>query len=85
MEPDFTKKNIPDWFICDWFYFFFWLNLVIAVLYLIAMLMTMGSSMPKGARFPSMAGALVGIFLGATNMLFFYLICDRTLKPTTAY
>ena len=78
MEPDFTKKNIPDWFICDWFYFFFWLNLVIAVLYLVFVLMT-GAA--KGLRVATMTGGLIGMMLGATNMLFFYLLCDRSLKP----
>jgi len=79
MEPEFTKKNIPDWLICDWFYFFFWLNLVIAVLYFV-FIVTAGAA--KGLRAATMTGGIIGMLLGATNMLFFYLVCDRSLKPT---
>lgn len=82
MEPEWTKKFVPDWLICDWFYFFFLVNLVLVVVYIVAMVGISVSKMGSGIRFATLFGASLSVLLGLTNTLFFYLMCDRTLKPT---
>jgi uncharacterized membrane protein len=79
MEPEFTKQ-IPSSTVCNFFYIFFVVYAVIAVL---ALLTTVGLfSMTKkmgGAGIAGGIGYLLMMALAATQALFFYLICDRSL------
>jgi hypothetical protein len=81
-EPNFTQQ-IPSNTVCNWFYFFFALNafvfglLVLSVVY-ITVTSTKGLS---GAMKMDVFRAFIGLILAGTNMLFFYIMCARALKP----
>ncbi len=67
---------------CDWFYFFFIIRvtlfavLAVAVVYLFAM---SSGSVFKGDMGFKLFAAFLGMIVAATDALFFYLICDRSL------
>lgn len=81
-EPTFTQQ-ISSSTVCNWFYFFFALNafvfglLVLSVLYIAA---TSSKSL-SGAMKMDLFRAFIGLILAGTNMLFFYIMCARSLKP----
>ena len=83
MEPQWTKQ-VPNWLLCDWFYAFFVINafvltlLVVSVVYLI-----FSSGLPKGIRGIQIFFVMLQLVLTGTTTLFYYLICDRALKPTS--
>jgi len=76
-------KTIPSWAICNWFYIFFVVNLIVAGLIILgtayALVSTRGAKLftPTNTFF-----ALLQLVVAGTNTLFFFLICDRSLKPT---
>ena len=75
-------KNIPSWVICDWYYVLFIINIVMFLIIIIASLLV---STMKGVHKGMMRGHILlyvisGTF-AATNALFYYLMCDRALKP----
>ena len=80
-EPKWTK-NISNRSICDWFYIFFLANVIIIFLVIGAGLyavISKGSS--KIFTGSNIFFALLQLIVSGTNMLFFFLICDRSLKP----
>lgn len=81
MEPEWTKQ-ISNRLLCDWYYFLFMLNLVVFGLLIISGLFLMTTkSVPKGIIAVQLfTNIILGVFAG-TNALFYYLICDRALKP----
>ena len=83
MEPTWTKR-IPDWAICNWFYTFFVVNVIVMSLLIAALIYTFvtrhGSKM---ITVPNVFLAFIQLTVAGTNMLFYYLICDRSLKPTS--
>jgi hypothetical protein len=81
MEPTWTKQ-IPDRLLCDWYYFLFILNLVVFGMLIISGLFLMTSkAVPKGlVGIQLFMNLVLGVFAG-TNTLFYYLICERALKP----
>jgi hypothetical protein len=81
MEPTWTKQ-IPDRLLCDWYYFLFILNLVVFGMLIISGLFLMTSkAVPKGlVGIQLFTNLVLGVFAG-TNTLFYYLICERALKP----
>jgi len=78
MEPQWMQR-ISSTFICDWFYFFYMVNLIVALLSLgkivFMMVKTRMLSTSMGIISLLMTIAILGI--SVTNSLFFYLICDR--------
>jgi hypothetical protein len=82
-EPTWTKQ-ISSGLVCDWFYFFFIIRvtlfavLAVAVVYLFAM---SSGSVFKGDMGFKLFAAFLGMIVAATDALFFYLICDRSLHP----
>jgi hypothetical protein len=81
MEPNWTKR-IPDWAICNWFYTFFVVNVIVFSLIIAASLyVTLFKT--KNFTAPNMFFALLQLMVAGTNMLFYYLICDRSLRPTS--
>ena len=77
MEPTWTK-TIPSWFICDWFYVIFIINLVaLSALVLYTIVLVTSRTAPRAVVITNI---VISIF-GATSTLFYYLICDRALKP----
>jgi hypothetical protein len=82
MEPTWTKQ-LPSWLVCDWFYAFFMINLILACALLLSVLyLLLASKAPKGIMGFRLFVLLVQLGLATTSTLFFYLICDRSLKPT---
>jgi hypothetical protein len=82
MEPAWTKQ-IPNTLLCDWFYAFFLINLGLLALIVVAMLYLLLSSakVPKGILGFRLFLLLIQLVIAGTGTLFFYLICDRSLKP----
>jgi hypothetical protein len=83
MEPEWTKK-IPNWFICDWFFLFFSLNAVAFALLLLSTiyLVFVSRGVPATLKPYMLFYGLMSIMVSGTSTLFYYLICDRSLKPT---
>jgi len=73
MEPNWTKQ-ISSNTVCDWFYIFFIFNAVFVVL----LVGTLFSSM-KGSTRSRLFQVLPAAIIGAVNVLFWYLMCDRAL------
>jgi hypothetical protein len=81
-EPEWTKA-IPSWVICDWFFLFFVLNAFILVVLLFSIIfMTVSSTLPKNLRFSNIFMLVTQLMVSGTSTLFYYLLCDRSLKPT---
>jgi hypothetical protein len=80
MENNLTK-NIPSWFVCDWFYAFFVINAVVGALLLIAILFAAVSysSIFKGPMGIQTFTSILTLVVATTNMLFFYIMCNRSL------
>lgn len=82
MEPTWTKR-IPSWAMCNWFYTFFVINAIVLALLVSAILYALVSrTAMKMITVPHAFMALIQLTIAGTNMLFFYLICDRSLHPT---
>jgi hypothetical protein len=80
-EPKWTKA-ISNRAICDWFYIFYLANVIIICLVIgvgLYALITKGHS--KVFTSSNVFFALLHLIVSGTNMLFFFLICDRSLKP----
>ena len=80
-EPKWTK-NIPSWAMCNWFYAFFLVNVIVAALIIFSLAYVfLAKSALKHVTPYTIFLAILHLFVAGTNALFFYLICDRTLKP----
>ncbi len=80
-EPEWTKQ-IPSWAICDWFYLFFLLNAVVLVMFLLSILyMVTTSTLPKKVQTTSLIMLVIQLCVSGTGALFYYLVCDRSLRP----
>lgn len=81
MEPDWTKQ-IPSDIICNFFYVFF---VIYAAILAIAVIGFIGAfvslKLPKSLLMINGFTAFITGAIATTNFLFFYLICDRALKP----
>jgi hypothetical protein len=84
MEPAWTQ-GVQNWFICDWFYAMFMLNIIFFTLGVILFIVLGFNSkkvFDKGFfTGRGIAQVLIGIF-ACTTSLFYYLMCERALKPT---
>lgn len=78
-------KNIPSETICNFFYFFFVLYAILAV---VTLLGTVGIfallRMPKTFMIATGFQSLVVFVLAGTSALFYYLICERALLAPKA-
>lgn len=85
MEPDWTKK-IPNWAICDWFFFFFAWNAIVFAILLVAVLYLFSSGQPvfKGVMGLKVFMALIQLIIAGVSTLFFYLLCDRGLNTSSS-
>ena len=80
-EPDWTRK-IPSWAVCDWFYMFFVVNAFVLVMLVLSAFYTMFSStVPKAIKPFDIFKLILNMMISGTSTLFFYLMCDRSLKP----
>ena len=81
MEPEWTKK-ISSTVVCNWYWILFVVSATASVLIVLAMIYIMvksGVSMRDGGF--KMFMLLIQLGFAMTSTLFYYLICDRTLKP----
>ena len=84
MEPAWTQ-GVQSWFICDWFYVLFILNIVAFTLgVLLFIILGFNSKKPFEKGFftgRGIAQLFIGVF-ACTTSLFYYLMCERSLKPS---
>jgi hypothetical protein len=79
-EPTWTK-SIPNWAVCEWFYVFFVVNAFVLALLVVSALYMMVSSNARRFSAFDMFKIVLNMLVSGTTTLFFYLICDRSLKP----
>ena len=85
MEPKWTR-SIPSWAICDWFYLFFVINVVVFVTLMFSLAyIGFNTGIPKAIKPVSLFMAAAQIVVSGTSTLFFYLLCDRSLNPSGSY
>lgn len=78
-EPQWMN-SIPSDAICNFFYFFFVIYAGIFVLSVLALGGIFASpKLSKLISMPNTVGALIGLTIAGTQVLFFYLICSRGL------
>ena len=84
MEPTWTKA-IPNLAICNWFYTFFMINVIVMILLIIAIVYAFLGYTAKNKHISPTTFFLlfIQLIVAGTNTLFYYLICDRSLQPTT--
>ena len=81
MEPEWMKQ-IPSEVVCNFFYVFFVIYAVILAIAVVGFAAAFVSvKMPKGLLVISGLQAFLTMAIGTTMMLFYYLVCDRALKP----
>jgi hypothetical protein len=78
-EPAWTRQ-IPSWAICDWFFFFFLMNAFVIVLLLLSVVYMALTS--RTLLYFNLAMLFVQLLVSGTGTLFYYLLCDRSLKPS---
>jgi hypothetical protein len=74
-EPDFTKQ-ISSKSICDFFYAFFWVYLIIG---LVSLLGLVGTMMYSKGSIMMIVSYIISFGIATTTALFHYLICSRAL------
>jgi hypothetical protein len=83
MEANWMKA-IPSSTICNFFYVFFVLYAVILALAVLGFVgIAVSPKLSKALSVPNSLGLTVGALLAGTQMLFFYLICSRSLLEVT--
>jgi hypothetical protein len=78
-EPSWMQ-SISNSTICTWFYTFYLANLIVFVLLIVLSLYVFFRD-KRHVTVPNLFFALLQLIVAGTNMLFFYLMCDRSLKP----
>jgi len=82
-EPEWVK-SIPSGTVCNWFYVFFWIYAVLAVLTVVVGSGLLGSSkMPLGMKLGVGFGYFLALVIMAVHFLFIYVVCDRGLLVGT--
>jgi hypothetical protein len=80
-EPEWTKQITSD-VVCNFFYIFFVVYLVIGALSVLGFIgMAFTVKVSKSLMIWNAFLALIPVAIITTQFLFFYLICDRALKP----
>jgi hypothetical protein len=68
--------------VCNWFFIFYVVYAVVLVLLVLSLLVALTTS--AGRKYlttPYVFMSTVSIIVATTQFLFFYIICDRSLKP----
>lgn len=82
MEPEWTKA-ISSTTVCNWYWVFFIVSAVLSVglvLAIITLFAMKGISIRDGGF--KLFMLIVQLGITTTSMLFYYIMCDRALKPT---
>jgi hypothetical protein len=74
-------RNISNSTICNWFYTFYLANLIVFIL-VIGMSAYLFFRNKRQLTLSQLFFALLQLVVAGTNTLFFYLMCDRSLKPS---
>ena len=78
-EPEWVQ-SIPSGTVCNWFYVFFWIYAVLAVLTVVVGSGLLGSSkMPLGIKLGIGFGYFLALVIMAVHFLFAYVVCERGL------
>jgi len=72
-------NSIPSWLICDWYYALFVLNVALLII-LGGMYVFASKKKLSGGRLNTL---VLSIIFSSVSTLFFYLMCNRSLKPTS--
>lgn len=77
------SDGVPSSVVCNWFYAFFIVYAVLTSLIAVAMMYMLffGRSLMNTMMSLRFFTAVLGLAFSGTNMLFFYIICKRSLKP----
>lgn len=82
MEAPSWTKDIPSEYVCNFFYVFFVIYAVILAITVVGTLgMFLSIKLPKSLLLVNGLTAFIALAIATTQFLFFYLICDRALKP----
>ena len=73
-------EKISSGTICSWFYAFYMVYAVILVIVVLGVLYAL-VSMKKDLTASNLFFAFIQMLVATTNMMFFYIMCDRALKP----
>ncbi len=80
-EPEWMQ-SISSSTVCNFFYGFFVVYAALLVLSIVALVgVTSLLKLPKSLIIANSVPAIIGLAIITTQMLFFYLICNRALKP----
>ena len=79
-EPDWMQR-ISNSTICNWFYTFYLANLIVFFLVIVASGYAYFYT-KRHFTINNIFFALLQLIVAGTNMLFFYMMCDRSLKPS---
>jgi hypothetical protein len=66
--------------VCNWFYIFYVVNLIVFVILVVGMVL-LAFRTKKGLTLPNIFFGLISSVVACTNTLFFYIMCERSLKP----
>ncbi len=72
-------KNIPSSWVCNFFYAFFIVYAVFAVLIFFSFIGLFFMNLPKGQLFAAAIQSLLMLGIATTTALFHYLVCSRAL------
>ena len=79
MEPSWMKQ-ISSQTVCDFFYAFFITYATLLVLLIVSGgYLALYAKLPKGMELPVLVGYIVVVTIAVVEVLFFYIICDRSL------
>jgi len=80
------SDGVPSSVVCNWFYSFFIVYAVLTGLIVVALvyMLFFGRSLMNTMLSMRFFTAVLGLVFSGTNMLFFYIICKRSLKPESA-
>lgn len=73
-------QGIADSTVCNWFYIFYIVNLVVFAI-LVLGIVIVAFSTKKGLTPSNLFFGLISSVVACTNTLFFYIMCDRALNP----
>ena len=79
MEPQWMQA-IASSTVCNWFYIFYIVNLVFLAIIILGMVF-LAVNTKKGLTMPNIYIGLISSVVACTNTLFFYIMCERSLKP----
>ena len=80
-EPSWMQV-ISNSTVCNWFFIFYVVYAILAVVLILSLLVALTTS--AGRKYlttPYVFMSTVSIIVATTQFLFFYIICDRSLKP----